>query len=387
MGRIIFLSFVLAFFSCGEKIESQPRNATNKIVGGAFEHRGWMLEGMPGDLNEIDTSAAWKQTKDRLVISGRVYDRAGKKPLSGVIIYYYHTNADGRYEHDVYSKVSMAPKAGQTHGALRGWVKTNEKGEYAIYTGRPAPYPGRSFPAHIHLTLKEPNEIGDYYLDDIVFDDDRLVNTAYRKAMDNRGGSGVVRLTKTGNVSVGTRNIYVGLNIPDHPDNRIEPGSGPEVGEDVLSFTPFHAWGKDIGTRACPVCKYGRYYGILYFVGKQPDWNEVKTWLRYFEQLSTEYDTTLKVYMVYGSEIDYNSNQRKIELSQLGKELDIQKVALTYVPSFMDTITDIDFLQINPEFSNTVLVYYRSTVIAKYVNQKHNLELLEDIRAFINNEY
>lgn len=112
-------------------------------------------------------------------------------------------------------------------------------------------------------------------------------------------------------------------------------------------------------------------------MGNQPDWKEVKTWLRYFEQLSTEYDTTLKVYMVYGSEIDYNSNQRKIELSQLGKELNIQKVALTYVPSFKDTITDIDFLQINPEFSNTILVYYRSTVIAKYVNQKHNLEVLE----------
>ncbi|MBL0082183.1 MAG: hypothetical protein IPP37_07005 [Saprospiraceae bacterium] len=42
MRRIIFLSFVLAFFPW-RKIESQLRNATNEIVGGAFEHRGWML--------------------------------------------------------------------------------------------------------------------------------------------------------------------------------------------------------------------------------------------------------------------------------------------------------------------------------------------------------
>ncbi|MBL0082184.1 MAG: hypothetical protein IPP37_07010 [Saprospiraceae bacterium] len=89
------------------------------------------------------------------------------KAYGGVIIYYYHTNADGRYKHDAHLKVSMAPKAGQTHGALRGWVKTNKKGEYAIYR-QACTLPGRSFPAHIHPTLKEPNEIGDYYLDDIV---------------------------------------------------------------------------------------------------------------------------------------------------------------------------------------------------------------------------
>ncbi|MBL0082185.1 MAG: hypothetical protein IPP37_07015 [Saprospiraceae bacterium] len=168
------------------------------------------------------------------------------------------------------------------------------------------------------------------------------------------------------------------MNIPDHPDNRMEPGSGPKLRRCFVIYS-FHAWGKDQGTRACPVCKYGRDYGILYFVGNHTDWQEVKTWLRYFEQLSTEYDTTLKVYMVYGSEIDYDPNQRKIELSQLGKELNIQKVALTYVPSFKDTITDIDFLQINPEFSNTILVYYKSTVIRKFVDQKFNQQLIAEI--------
>lgn len=368
MEKVICLGFVLAFFSCGEKIESQPRKATNKIVGGEFEHRGWMFEGMPSELNEVDTCAFWESSSERLLITGRVWDIDGKVPKAGVILYYYHTNGEGKYEHDVNSNISMEPKDGQTHGALRGWVKTNEKGEYTIYTGRPAPYPGRTIPAHIHLTLKEPNDIGDYYLDDLVFDDDRLVNTAYRKTMENRGGSGVLRLTKKDRVSIGTRNIYLGLNVPEHPENIERQVSGPEVGEDVLSFTPQHAWGPDQGTRACPVCRYGHNFGILYFVGSCADWDDVKSWLCYFEQLSLENDTTLKVFMIYGNEVNYTAEQRERELAQLGKELALQKVALTWVPAFGDKKSEIDFLQIDPELSNTILVYYRSTVIAKYLN-------------------
>lgn len=53
------------------------------------------------------------------------------------------------------------PGKGQTgqarrHGHLRGWMKTNQKGEYKFRTIKPAPYPNARIPAHIHPVIKEP---------------------------------------------------------------------------------------------------------------------------------------------------------------------------------------------------------------------------------------
>ncbi len=51
-----------------------------------------------------------------------------------------------------------------------------------------------SIPAHIHTSIKEPNIDNEYYIDEFVFDDDKLLTGAKRKALENRGGSGVLRV-------------------------------------------------------------------------------------------------------------------------------------------------------------------------------------------------
>ncbi|MBK8355591.1 MAG: hypothetical protein IPL13_09540 [Saprospiraceae bacterium] len=69
-------------------------------------------------------------------------------------------------------------------------------------------------------------------------------------------------------MQVAEHNIILGLNIiPNYPQiNQSKLNSGLEIGEDNPSFTPFHAFGPDKGTRTCPVCKYGRFHGIVYFI-------------------------------------------------------------------------------------------------------------------------
>ena len=85
-------------------------------------------------------------------------------------------------------------------------MKTNERGEYEIETIRPAQYPSRMDAAHIHITIKEPKR-KEYWIDDIVFTDDSLVNDEYRKERLNRGGSGIVTLRRNQGTWTGTRNI------------------------------------------------------------------------------------------------------------------------------------------------------------------------------------
>jgi len=260
---------------------------------------------------------------------------------------------------------------GQTHGYIRGWVKTDADVYYFIYTVRPGIYPTKDEPDHIHITVKEPNNFNEYYIDDFVFDDDKMLTTAKRKKMENRCGSGVLRMVQKGDLLVGERNIILGLNIPDYPtDLPNDINSGRSIGEDVISFIPYHAWGPDIGTRTCPICKYGWYHGILYFVGNHPNGDEIKQWLTFFEYESNKRAKYLKVYFVYGNDLNYTKSEREKELATLGKELQLEKVALTFVPSFSDHESEVDLNNISQEAENTFILYKRSTIVDRFVNLK-----------------
>jgi len=309
-----------------------------------------------------------------------------------VLLYYYQTNAAGRYVHKPEEKRSMPPNnLGQTHGYIRGWVKTGADGKYAIYTIRPGVYPTNDEPAHVHITVKEPNDINEYYIDDFVFDDDKLLNSARRQKLENRSGSGNLRLVQKEGLYIGERNIILGLNIPNYPSEGASTiSSGLNAGEDVFSFIPYHAWGPDKGTKTCPICKYGWYHGILYFVGNNPNWPEINQWLQFLEKESQKREKYLKVYFVYGNEAAYNKASREKELETLGRNLQLQNVALTFVPSFKDTESEIHLNKINPATQNTFLLYKRSRIIDKFIDLKPTEENFAQIQQRLNqsiNEY
>ncbi len=183
-------------------------------MGGAFENDDATYYGIPAALNATDTSAGWMLDGPKLLVTGTVYQRDGKTPAPGVIIYYYHTNTEGRYVHKPGEKRSMPPNdRGNTHGYIRGWVKTGDDGKYFIYTVRPGSYPGYEEPAHIHVTIKEP-DIKEYYIDEILFDDDPFLTTSHRNNLEGRGGSGIIKRVERDGLYVGIRDIILGRNIP-----------------------------------------------------------------------------------------------------------------------------------------------------------------------------
>lgn len=80
-----------------------------------------------------------------LVVSGQVFDPSGEKPVAGVVVYAYHTDAQGYYRRDG-DPWHDPPR-------LRGWAKTDAQGRFQYRTIRPGAYPGRRIPAHIHFHL------------------------------------------------------------------------------------------------------------------------------------------------------------------------------------------------------------------------------------------
>jgi protocatechuate 3,4-dioxygenase beta subunit len=147
---------------------------------------------------------------------------------------------------------------------------------------------------------------------------------------------------------------------------------------------PFHAYGPDKGSRACPVCKYGRYQGVIYFVGNKPDWDDIRKWLVFLDQQSVERGKYLKVYFVYGNETGYSKAAREGELGRLGEELQLKQLALTYVPSFSDAASEVNLSQIDPNVENIFILYRNSTIIGKYINFKAVPEHFNLLEAELN---
>lgn len=388
---IILFAFMSILTNCNGQIKTDKKQTEikidkKKLVGGGCDGCELMYVGMPENIKSIDTSAAWTEKGQKLLITGTVYKLGGKIPAPNIVIYYWQTDNNGYYS----PNKGMDEKV-KKHGHIRGWVKSDENGKYSIYTIRPAPYPNRDSPAHIHTSIKEPNINDEYYIDGFVFSDDILLTGGKRKALENRGGSGILRVLIDKNMQVAEHNIILGLNIPNYPEkNQTKINSGLEIGENNPSFTPFHAFGPDKGTKTCPVCKYGRFHGIVYFVGNNPNWDNIKEWLSFLELESVNRSKYIKVYFVYGNKKDYNKDKRQKDLENLGNELNIKNTALTFVPSFSDEESEVNLNKINPEVENTFVIYRHRAIIDKFVNlkpTKENYKLISQTLDKTKNEY
>lgn len=379
----LFLILVSILTSCNGQVKSDnsSKNVSNKntntLVGGGCEGCELMYVGIPGQIASEHTSIGWTEGNQKLIVTGKVFQLDGKTPAPNVIIYYWHTDDKG-----LYSSNDQTPAQAKEHGKLRGWVKSDEDGNYTIKTSRPVAYPGQDIPQHIHLAIKEPDIASEYYAD-LYFDDDPLyLNHKKKYGKFDRAGTEILRIVLDGNIQIAEHNIVLGLNIPDYPKNKVGIQSGLNIGEDQPSFIPFHAFGPDKGTRTCPVCKYGRYHGIVYFVGNNPNWQEIKQWLKYLDNESVKREKYLKAYFVYGNSRNYDKQERQTALETIGKELGLKKIALTFVPSFNDTESEANLNKINPRVESTFIIYKHRTIVDKYVNLKpteQNFKLIAEI--------
>lgn len=369
---ILFLMSTISYQSSGAQ---QARS----LVGGGCEGCELMYVGIPQNIGHESISSGWYEQGQKLILTGKVLQCDGRTPAANIVVYYWHTDSKG-----LYSPSSATPIKAREHGHLRGWIQTDAKGKYTIKTLRPAPYPDANIPAHIHLSIKEPN-INEYFAD-LYFDDDPLYLTHRKRyGQQNRAGTEILRVLRDNDVQLVEHDIVLGLNIPNYQceqktsPSRIrtrpsETRSGLQIGEDCPSFLPFHAWGADKGTRACPVCKYGRFHGIEFFVGNRPNWTEIRQWLVFLEEESKQRGNRLKTYFIYGNEHSFNSAERRKQLEELGKELGLTKVALTFVPSLTDTESEVHLNKINSDAENTFIIFKHRTIVGKFINMKPTKE-------------
>jgi len=205
-GSLSLIPILSLLLSCSTATaQDQPTQFSNtKLVGGPCEGCEAVFEFGDRPLAPVDTLPAFSEADQKLKVTGTIYRPDGKTPAADVIIYIYHTNAEGAYP-----TRGDETGWGRRHGYLRGWVRTEADGRYTFYTQKPGSYSRN--PAHIHPIILEPDGTY-YYIAEYLFEGDPNLNNGG----SNRGGSGLIKLRPEENMLVAERDIILGLNVPGY---------------------------------------------------------------------------------------------------------------------------------------------------------------------------
>src|SRR5215471_12397864 len=152
-------------------------------------------------LTSVISLTSPQEPGERLIISGTIYLPDGVTPAKGAILALWQTDAKGYYALE-------GEEAGEEHPRLHARLQTSSDGKYEFSTIKPAPYPHRTVPAHIHAHISAPgfSEYAIIYY----FEGDPFITAANRNKLNSyRGGTpSIIKLERdAAGVWRGTRNL------------------------------------------------------------------------------------------------------------------------------------------------------------------------------------
>jgi protocatechuate 3,4-dioxygenase, beta subunit len=152
----------------------------------------------PPNISWQTTITSRDEKGEPLAMSGTIYLADGTTPAEGIVLFVYHTDATGYYNKD---DDPYNPR-------LRGYMKTGKDGKYEFKTIKPAPYPKRTTPAHIHAQIYS-SQMPEYSIDEYWFEGDPFITPEEKAKLSGRGGfNSIIKLTRnTEGVLSGIRNI------------------------------------------------------------------------------------------------------------------------------------------------------------------------------------
>ena len=216
---ILFLGLFNLLTACNGQTNSnktvRPLAGNTGVVGGGCEGCELMYVAMPTEIHAVHESLGWTAGNQKLIVTGKIFQSDGRTPAASVTVYYWHTNEQGLYASD-----DSTPEEARIHGRLRGWVKSDDNGNYTIKTSRPAAYPNDRIPQHIHLSIREPDITNEYFAD-LYFEGDPLY-PAHQKQYGrlDRAGAELLKVLRDGKTEIARHNIILGLNIPNYPHKK-----------------------------------------------------------------------------------------------------------------------------------------------------------------------
>jgi protocatechuate 3,4-dioxygenase beta subunit len=145
--------------------------------------------------------------------------------------------------------------------------------------------------------------------------------------------------------------------------------SGLPIRSNAPAFDPRHVSGADKGKTTCPMCKYGYGTGLMVWLNT----TTLEQFNRFVRKMENEIkkrgEKKLRVFVIYMNPGEMKWGDVEKKLRHWTNEQELEKVAVTYVPSPEDE-ESCQLYDINaaPKILNTVFLYHKRTIIDKYIN-------------------
>ncbi|WP_191963429.1 hypothetical protein [Pseudotamlana haliotis] len=201
-ATILCLFFIISLFSnayAQDTIYITGTKAKN------YKKRSPIYDYSEKNLNSVDTIPDYLTQNNKLKITGTIYESDGVTIAKNILLFIEQSDENGDFQLRRYNK--------KRYVKHRGWVRTDDKGQYTLYTFIPGSSMYGNDPKQIHPILKEPNK-PEYKIEPFLFDDDPRLTDKCRELVEQTNPRRILKLDKKEGVYVTTRDIILGEEIP-----------------------------------------------------------------------------------------------------------------------------------------------------------------------------
>ena len=202
---IAIVSAILILANC-LTINAQEDSALNEAPQN-YKKRSPIYDYSEKNLNNTDTIPGFTAQKNKLKITGTIYESDGVTPAKNVLLFVNQMDENGNFELRRHNK--------KRYVHHRGWVRTDEDGKYTLYTFVPGSYIHGKELKQIYPVVKEPNK-PEYKIETFLFDDDPQLTEKCRTKVEQTDPQRILKLDKKEGLWVATRDIILGKEIASY---------------------------------------------------------------------------------------------------------------------------------------------------------------------------
>ncbi|MCF7560699.1 hypothetical protein L3X39_08615 [Sabulilitoribacter multivorans] len=201
MKKLITLFCLVSFIATFQTIDAQESAEASNEIPQDYKKRSPIYDYSEKQLNNVDTIPDFASKSNKLKITGTIYESDGVTPAKNVLLFIHQADEDGNFE------LKRENKKRYVHH--RGWVKTNDDGQYTFYTFVPGSYIYGNELRQILPIIKEPGK-PEQKIETFVFDDDPLLKDACREKIEQTNPNRILKLDKKEGLFVAKRDIILG---------------------------------------------------------------------------------------------------------------------------------------------------------------------------------
>ncbi len=198
MKNLITLFCIVCFYSAINPIAAQESNSISDLNNPIYDRA-------EDQLRNTDTIPDFRSKKNKLKLTGIIYQSDGVTPAKDVILFIEQPDEDGDFD--------LRRTGDARYVFHRSWIKTDVDGRYTFYTFVPGGDRRYNQLQQIFPVVKEQASI-EYQLETFLFDEDPLLNKACRKKITKKGDpTRILKLKKVDGLFIAERNIVLSTEV------------------------------------------------------------------------------------------------------------------------------------------------------------------------------